>query len=183
MRAYFLMTVAALALAGCQSEAEKRAAATGEVEAANASAAEVSGLVKAAAAKNKIEPGKWQVSLKIDKVETASGDTDQALKLAKALERDTAECRTSEQLKPFDVSKLEKVAGTCTFARMVAKGGKVDADVTCKRDGAPDTHILISGTTSPTGFDVRTENRTGTPGQPGYSLVQMSTRGKRLGGC
>ena len=93
------------------------------------------------------------------------------------------EMSVNELAEPFDISKLEKVAGTCTFARMTSKGGRVNADVLCKRDGAPDTRLLINGTTGPTGFDVKTENRTGAAGQPGYSLVRMRTSGKRIGGC
>jgi hypothetical protein len=183
MRAAFALALILPALSACQSPEEKRAAETGEIEVANASTDEVSDLLAAAAPKTAVKPGLWKAQLKIESIDVGTGDSARQLELAKALERDATECKTAEQLKPFDVSKLEEAAGTCTFTRYVSKGGKVDAEIRCGKENAPATRILINGTSSPTGFDVGIENRTGTAGQPGYSLVKMRSTGTRLGEC
>jgi hypothetical protein len=184
MRGFFLAAVAALALTGCQSAEEKRAAETGEIDVANASTGQVSRLIKAASAKTAVKPGLWKAELHIEAVDVGTGgDSAAQLQMAKGLERNTTECRTAEQLKPFDIAKLEQVAGECSFAHYVAKGGKVDAEIHCKKGDAPETVILVNGTTSTIGFDVVTQNRTGTAGQPGYSLVRMRSTGARMGEC
>jgi hypothetical protein len=184
MRAIIVLGAAALTLSACQSAEEKRAAETGEIEVTNAKTDQVSRLIKAAAPKTAVRPGLWKAQLDIEAVDVGpGGDNAKQLELARSLERDTTECRTAEQLKPFDVEKLEKAAGECTFVRYVAKGGKVDARIECAKPNAPSTTIEIRGTTSATGFAVTTENRTGTAGQPGYSLLRMRTTGTRVGEC
>lgn len=184
MRAILVLGTAALALSACQSAEEKHAAETGEIEVANAQTAQVSKLIKAAAPKVAAKPGLWKAELRIEAVDVGpGGDNAGQLALAKKLERDATECKTAEQLKPFDIAKLEKAAGECTFVRYVAKDGKVDADIRCKKPNGPVTALRINGTSSPTGFDVGIENRTGTAGQPGYSLVRMRSTGTRVGEC
>lgn len=185
MRACLLPVLAAFALAGCQSAAEKQAAATGEIHAANASTKEVAGLIKAAAEKNAAQPGLWQASLKIDAVDLGgAGDDAAQLQAAKALERDSRECRSADQLKPVDVTKLEQAAGgECVFERYDMAGGRIDAQVVCRKGQGRETHVAIHGTTSPTGFDVATENRSGKPGERGYALIKLRSSGKRLGAC
>jgi len=184
MRATIVLALAALALAGCQSAEEKRAAETGEIDVTNAPTDQVSKLIKAATLKAAVQPGLWKAELRIETVDVGPGaDNAKQLELAKRLERDATECKTAEQLKPFDIEKLEKAAGKCTFIRYVAKGGKVDAKIQCTKPDAPATAILINGTTSATGFDVTTENKTGVSGEPGYSLLRMRTTGTRVGAC
>jgi len=184
MRATIVLAATALALAGCQSAEEKHAAETGEIDVTNAPTDQVAKLIKAAAPKTAVKPGLWKAELRIEAVDTGPGaDNARQLDLAKRLERDATECRTAEQLKPFDIAKLETAAGKCTFIRYTAKGGKVDAKIQCTKPNAPATTILINGTTAATGFDVTTENKTGVAGRPGYSLVRMHTTGTRVGEC
>jgi hypothetical protein len=184
MRAIWALAMIVPALSACQSAEEKRAAETGEIEVTNAPTDQVSKLIKAAAPKTAVKPGLWKAELRIEAVDTGPGsDQAQQLALAKRLERDATECKTAEQLKPFDIEKLEKAAGKCTFIRYVAKGGKVDAKIQCSKPNAPATAILINGTSSATGFDVTIDNQTGAAGQPGYSLVKMRSIGTRVGEC
>ena len=184
MRAIIVLGTVALVLAGCQSAEEKRAAETGEIEVANAKTGQVARLIKAAAPKTAVKPGLWKSALRIEAVDVGTGgDSAKQLELAKGLERDATECKTAEQLKPFDISRLEKAVGECIFIRFASKGGKVDAKIQCTKPTAPLTTILINGTTSAEGFDVVTENRTGVAGQPGYSLVKMRSTGTRVGEC
>ncbi|MDV3459167.1 DUF3617 family protein [Sphingomonas sp. HF-S4] len=184
MRATIVLAATAFALSACQSAAEKHAAETGEIDATNAKADEVAGLIKAASAKTAVKPGLWKATLAIEAVDVGPGaDNARQLEIAKRLERDSTECRTAEQLKPFDIDKLEKAAGECTFIRYVAKGGKVDARIQCSKPNAPVTTIEITGTSTATGFDVVTQNKSGVAGQAGYSLVRMRSTGTRVGEC
>lgn len=184
MRAIIVLGAAALALSACQSAAEKRAAETGEIDVTEASTDQVSKLIKAAAPKTAVKPGLWKAELRIETVDTGpDSDNARQLALAKRLERATTECKTAEQLKPFDIEKLEEAAGKCTFIRYVSKGGKVDAKIQCSKPNAPATAILINGTTSATGFDVAIDNQTGAAGRPGYSRVRMRSTGTRVGEC
>ncbi|UZK65812.1 DUF3617 domain-containing protein [Sphingomonas sp. M1-B02] len=180
MRASVL--IAALALAGCQSAEEKHAADTGEIKVVNADIDQVAGLLKAAAPKTAVKPGLWKAELRIEDVQAGANSAAQ-LRAAKALERTTTECRTAEQLKPFDIEKLEKAAGTCTFLRFNSGAGQVDAHIKCSKFEAPVTEIFIKGTTSSTQFDVATENRSGVAGQPNYAVVKMRSTGTRVGDC
>ncbi len=183
MRVIILLGTA-LALSACQSAEEKRAADTGEIEVTDAPTDQVSRLIKAAAPKTAVTPGLWKAELRIESVDTGPGsDNAQQLALAKRLERDATECKTAEQLKPFDIEKLENAAGKCTFIRYVAKRGKVDAKIQCTKPDAPATAILINGTTSASGFDVAIDNQTGAAGRPGYSRVRMRSIGTRVGEC
>ncbi|WP_404336706.1 DUF3617 domain-containing protein [Sphingomonas sp. MMS12-HWE2-04] len=182
MRVFALALI--LTLAACQSAAEKHAAETGEINVTNASADEVAGLIKAASAKNAAKPGEWKAELRIEAVEAASGDNAAQLQMAKSLEKSATECRTAEQLRPFEVNKLERAAGgACTFLRYTAIGGKVAAQIECKKPNAPVTTIAINGTSSATAFDVVTENVSGAKGQPGYSRVRLRSTGTRIGEC
>ncbi|MBB5711723.1 DUF3617 domain-containing protein [Sphingomonas xinjiangensis] len=181
-----LLAVATLALSACQSAAEKRAAETGEIDATNATTEEVSKLIQIAQPKAAMTPGKWTLALRVVSTDlsalssAARGTQEQAIK---ALERNSTACRTKDELKPIDLSQLEKVAGTCTYPRYQSKGGKLDAVIECKKDGAPDTVLHAVGTTGPNGFDVKLDQKTGAPGQAGYIALTLQATGKRVGAC
>lgn len=186
MRGCFLVATAALLLAGCESAAMKKAAQTGEIDVTDASTEEVSELIKAAQPKAAMTPGKWTLGLRVVKSDLSAlpaatrGVQEQAIK---ALERSSTACRTKDELKPVDLAQLEKVAGTCTYPRYQAKGGKLDAVIECKKDGAPDTVLHATGTTGANGFDVTLDQKTGAPGQAGYLALTLRASGKRVGSC
>jgi len=181
-----LLALATLALSACQSAEEKRAAETGEIDATNASTEEVSTLIKAAQPKAAMVPGKWTLALRVTSADLSRvpaatrGAQEQAVK---GIERASTACRTKEELKPIDLSQLEKVAGSCTYPRYQSKGGKLDAVIACKKEGAPDTVLHASGTSGPNGFDVTLNQKTGAPGQAGYIALTLRATGKRIGAC
>ena len=181
-----LLALTALALSACQSAEEKRAAETGEIDATDATTEEVSTLIKAAQPKAAMTPGKWTLALRVASTDlsglpaSARAAQEQAIK---GLERASTACRTKDELKPIDLSQLEKVAGSCTYPRYQSKGGKLDAVIACKKEGAPDTVLHASGTTGPNGFDVTLDQKTGSPGQAGYIALTLRATGKRVGAC
>ena len=186
MRAYWLVAGAALALSACQSAEEKRAAATGEIEAANATMEEVTALTKAARPKSQLQPGIWQTQLRVVSTDLSAYPEgparDAQLAAIKSQERSATGCRSVADLKPFDIGNIEKVAGTCVFPRYIQKGGKLDVEIQCG-EGATRTVMLATGALSPTGYDVTIDQHTGTPGAPGYLGLKLQAKGTRVAAC
>ena len=107
MRAAIL--IAALALAGCQSAAEKHAAQTGEIETTNASMDEISGLLDAAQSRNGMKPGLWNVTLAVESSDFSmlpADSRDAQLAALKRQERNTTKCATDDELKTIDIEDL-----------------------------------------------------------------------------
>ncbi|WP_448662152.1 DUF3617 domain-containing protein [Sphingomonas sp. CJ20] len=186
MRTTMLLSATALLLAGCQSAAEKQAAETGEIHVTDVDTDQVSRLIKAARAKTAVQPGQWRQQIRILSADI-DADTPEAQKAQQdAIQRqsqDTTACRTEKDLKPLDLEKLEKVAGTCRFARYDLAKGRINADLTCKKEGSLATRILAAGTSTPTGFDILLEQQSGTKGAPGFVAFKVQAKGTRLGAC
>lgn len=186
MRAYWLVAGAALTLSACQSAEEKRAAATGEIEAANATMEEINVLTKAARPKSKLEPGIWQTELRVLSTDLSAypegAARDAQLTAIKGQERTATGCRSANDLKPFDIDNLEKVAGTCVFPRYIQKGGKLDVEIQCG-EGATRTVMIATGTLTPAGYDVTIDQHSGTPGAEGYLGLKLQAKGTRTGSC
>lgn len=186
MRATIVVGLAALALAGCQSEAEKRAAETGEIQATNATAGEVAGLMRAAAEKRAMKPGEWRLQVQVVSAETSEGPMaadDPKMALLKGQERNVAGCREAKDLKPLDLDQLEKVAGECRFAHYTLTGGKLDAAFECTQTNGNKMAMTARGTTAPERFDVTLDQKSGTPGSENYVALELRATGTRLGEC
>jgi uncharacterized protein YceK len=183
MRASVLVFPAVLLLAGCQSAAERQAAETGEIDVANASMEQVSALTKAARAKQAMQPGTWESGTELVAADFAAGPShDAQMEAAAKIPRHAVKCQTAADLAPVDITMLEKVGGSCTFPRYVQKGGKIDVQIECAKDGAKTT-LLYKGTMGKDAYDVAVEQNSGAPGQAGYAAVKMRVYGKRLGLC
>jgi len=186
MRAIIVFGAAALALAGCQSPEEKRAAETGQIEVANASADEVSRLMRAAQPKLAMKPGEWRFELRVLSAETGAGplaEGDAKLASLRQQERTIVGCRAEKDLKPIDLEQLEKVAGECTFPRYSLARGKLEAQIECEQPSGAATRMTARGTTSSDGFAVTLDQRSGTPGAEDYVALKLQARGRRLGEC
>jgi hypothetical protein len=184
MRALLLLS--ALALAGCQSPAERRAAETGEIDVRNGSMQQVSGLLKAARTKFDMQPGKWDIAMQVvsaDLSAFAGPEREAQMEAVKRQERHGVKCQTAADLKPLDVDNLEKVAGTCTFPRYIQRGGKIDVEIHCAQPNGPQSVVLANGTMTRTAFDVTIDQKSGDKGQPGYAAFRLRATGKRLGLC
>ncbi|MEP9357642.1 DUF3617 family protein [Sphingomonas sp. KR3-1] len=179
-----LLLVGALALAGCQSAAERQAAATGEVDVQNASMKEVSGLTKAARSKPLMQPGTWESGTQLLSADFAPGaNYDAQMASAKQAVRHAVKCQTASDLAPIDISNLEKVAGSCTFPRYVQKGGKVDIEIQCTQANGSRTRLVYTGTMAKQGYDVTVDQKTGEKGSADYAAVRLRVYGKRIGLC
>jgi hypothetical protein len=107
---------------------------------------------------------------------------DAQLKAIKGQEREANGCRTADDLKPFDIDNLEKVAGTCVFPRYNQAGGRLDIEIHCG-EGAQKTRLLVSGTLSKTAYDVTIDQTTGAPGAANYLGLKLRATGSRTGNC
>lgn len=186
MRATIALALTAIALAGCQSAEEKRAAETGDIEATDASAADISRLMNAAQAKRAMKPGEWQQQVQIVSAEGSSGPLaadDPQMAVLKRQERSASGCRKAEELKPLDLDKLEKVAGECRFSRYSLVGGKLNVAFECTQQNGNKLAMTATGTSTPEAFDVTLDQKSGTPGAAGYSAVKLRATGTRLGDC
>lgn len=186
MRATIVLALAALALASCQSAEEKLAAETGNIQVTDASAAEISGLMRAAQEKRAMKPGEWQLQVQVLSAETSAGplaDGDPKMAQLKQQERNVAGCREAKDLKPLDLDQLQKVAGECRFSRYSLVGGKLDAAFECTQQNGMKMAMTANGTTAPEGFDVTLDQKSGTPGGADYVALKLRASGKRLGEC
>ncbi|MBX3565292.1 MAG: DUF3617 family protein [Sphingomonas sp.] len=185
MRAYFL--VAALALAGCQSADERRAAETGEVQITNASMNDVTRLTKAARPKTLMQPGEWRTALHVVAADLSAipegPARDRQMAAIKEQERNAQKCATADDLKPLNIDNLEQVTGaSCTFPHYIQAGGKLDAEIHCG-DGANRTVLVATGTLSQTRYDVTIQQTTGAKGAANYLGLTLRAEGERTGNC
>jgi hypothetical protein len=184
MKMRAILLVGALALASCQSAAERQAAATGEIEVSNASMKEVSGLTKAARARQAMQPGTWESGTELVSADFGPGPEHDAQMVAAAkIPRHAVKCQTATDLAPVDITMLEKIGGTCTFPRFVQKAGKIDVEIQCAQPGGATTTLLYKGTMGKDAYNVDVQQNSGVKGQPGYAAVRMRVYGKRLGLC
>lgn len=186
MHRYLLAGMAALALAGCQSAAEKHAAETGEVDVADVSVDSLSRVLKAARAKTGLQPGIWETRMHIVSADLSAFQGEDRAAQEESLrrqERQGSNCRKAEELKPLDIRNLEQVAGECHVVRYVARGGKLDANIRCSKDGGTPTMVLASGTMTPTAFDVAIAQETGRQGDPDHVAIRLQATGRRTGSC
>lgn len=183
MKMRAILLAGTLVLAGCQSAAERQAAATGEVDLTNAPMQDVAKITKAARAKQSMQPGTWESGTELVSADFAAGPShDAQMEAAAKIPRHAVKCQTASDLAPVDITMLEKVGGNCTFPHYVQKGGKIDVQIECEKDGARTT-LLYKGTMGKDAYDVAVEQNSGQPGQPGYAAVKMRVYGKRLGLC
>lgn len=185
MRSFWIVAGAALALSGCQSADEKRAAETGEIEVSNASMEQITGLTEAARAKTQLQPGVWQTALEVVSADISGLPESQRegqLQAIKKLERSATGCRSAKELKPLDLASIEKLAGVCTFPRYIQKAGKMDVEIHCG-EGAGKTVLVAAGTYGPAGYDVTIDQTTGAPGAAEYLGLKLRAKGTRTGAC
>lgn len=182
MRAFLLF--GALALAGCQSAAERHAAETGEIEVRDASMKEVAGLTRAAHSKMLMQPGTWQSGTEIVSADFAPGpDREAQMDAVNKQRRNAVKCQTASDLKPLDIENLEKVAGSCTFPHFTQKGGRIDVEIQCTQASGAKTRLLYNGTMGKDAYDVTVDQLSGAKGEPGYAAIRMRVYGKRIGLC
>jgi hypothetical protein len=187
MRVSLLALSAAIALAGCNNgpSTAESAAKTGDIRLENATAEEVVKQVAAAQDKNKIQPGEWENSVQIVAAEmpgVPEAMRKQVEAETKKAPQVTKECKKAEDAKAMDFSRLAPAAQGCTFPKYVAAGGKIDANMECKGPAGL-IQMTITGTQSPTAYDITMTQSQAMPGATGQSKMTLKASGKRIGEC
>ena len=168
-----LPLVAGLVLAGCNSKPG--------VEAKNESAESVA--KKVADSGLKPRPGRWQSTMKIEKMEMpgmppqAQGALQQSLASAKTF----TTCLTAEQVNKPNAEFFGSHGSGCTYQHFTMAGGTIDAEMTCNR--APmQMHMTMQGTYSTENYSIRVNNQ----GEiaPGKTMsTTMAVDSHRVGDC
>jgi len=163
---------AALALAGCGKK--------DDVSLQNAS---VETVAKTAQNAVKIQPGQWEISFAIDKMEMPGMPAGASERMKQT--QKTSTCITPEQAaKPAGDLFAGKGSGDCKFDTFTMDGGKMNATMSCQRPGTPGTSkTVMSGTYGSTEFSNEvTSTMSGMPG--GQTMTMHATSsGHRVGEC
>lgn len=165
--------VAVLALAGCKKTV---------VDVKDAKPGDVARQV--AASDLKPEPGRWEGSFKMEKMEVA-GLPPQAQEAMQRMASQQAKpyvtCLTREELDKPNAGFFGGENSGCTYEHFTMAGGAIDAKMTCAR-GPGKVTTGLSGTYSPTSFAITS---TATGDMPGGHAMTARVRidSHRVGEC
>jgi hypothetical protein len=167
------------------------AACGGSEPAVKAENASIDQVAKAAQDAVKMQPGQWQTQIKFVSVDVPGMPKAQAdmmgQQMAKMSEQTHETCITPEMVsKPPSEMFGGKAGSSCTYEKFELAGGKVDAVMTCKPQGAGEMKASTTGTMSSTSYDLTSETTmSGMPGLPGGGTMTSKTQiiGKRIGDC
>jgi hypothetical protein len=167
-----IVAIFALALGACSK---------GGVTAKNESAESVA--KKVAASDLKPNPGRWQTTMKIEKMDMPgmTPQMQESLKKSSAMAQSIYTCLTPEQVNRPDAGFFGAHQSGCTYQHFTMAGGQIDAELTCNR-GAVQMHMTMQGTYSPDSYSVRVINQ-GEMG-PGRTMsTTMAMEAHRVGNC
>ena len=166
-----ILAISALALGACSK---------GGVEAKNESAESVA--KKVAASDVKPNPGRWQTTMKLEKMEMPgmTPQMQEQLKRASAMSKDIVTCLTPEQVNRPNAGFFGAQESGCTYQHFTMAGGNIDAEMTCNR-GAMQMHMTMQGTYSPDSYNIRVTNQGDMGGRPMSTTMAMEAR--RVGEC
>ena len=169
-----LLTAVAL-ISACSKEPE--------VEAKNASVAEVAEQVAASGSAVKMKAGKWQTTAKVESVDGLSGPAADAMKqaMANAPVQSFEVCMTEADVNKPSGDMFNKSMQNCTYDRFTMGGGKLDAKMTCTMNGQSVVSTL-DGTFGAERYTVVSNTEME---QPGVGKITTRTRmeSKRIGDC
>lgn len=176
-----LLLLCPLALAACGGSGPA-------VKAENASIDQVA---KATQDAVKIQPGQWQTQIKVVSIDVPGMPKAQAdmmtQQMAKMSETVTETCVTPEMVsKPPSEMFGGKAGAGCTYEAYELVGGKLNAVMTCKPQGAGEMKATTTGTLTSTSYDLSSETAmSGMQGMPGGGKMTSKTQiiGKRVGDC
>lgn len=172
------LLAAALPLAACNNQPA--------VSVQNASVGEVADKVaEAHASGNLVNPGKWVTTVAVEEM-TMPGMPPQAAAQMKAVMGGThtvQSCLTPEEVKQPKAGFFGAAEKDCRYDHFTMAGGKIDAALTCTRNGT--TQIMqMAGTYSPDAYSmVVTTSSTGGTGPSAGMKMRMRSEAKRLGAC
>lgn len=175
-RASIIATAAAmLALAGCSGERK--------VDERNASTADVA--KKVADAGIKLQPGRWELSMKLTRfeVEGLPPEAKKAMEGIFASGRTFASCLTQEEADKPDGKFFGQESNDCKYDSFTMGDGKIDAKMTCRdKSGGGETRMTMAGTYSADTYNMAMTMRGSAP--DGKTMdMGMDLTSRRVGEC
>lgn len=165
MRAFCLLVVPALTIAGCSNEKT--------VTATNASVEEVQNQVAAAGGAISMKPGQWEGTASV-KMPTAGGQT--ATQPIKA-------CITEDQVKPGSNPFAGQLGQGCKYDHFKMDGGKIDAAMTCDIQGMK-MKTAVNGEFTPESYKINsTSEASGGPAGAAGMKTETVIEARRTGDC
>jgi hypothetical protein len=171
--AALIMAVAALALSGCGEKAG--------VEAKNESAESVAN--KVAASNIKPRPGRWESSMRLEKMGVAGlpPQAKDAMARQQGMTQTFSSCLTPEQAERPNGGFFQKGASGCTYDRFTMAGGRVDGEMTCKQGSGPQK-VRMNGSYSEDSYNIAIASEGEM--QPGMKMsMAMTISARRTGEC
>jgi hypothetical protein len=167
-----MAAIAALSLAGCKKEA---------VVARNESAQSVAN--KVAASDIRLQPGRWESTMKIEKMDVPNMPAQARAMMDKQMNisQTFATCLTPEQAAKPAAGFFQKGAQGCKYDHFVMAGGRIDSAMTCDIGGHRMT-MAMAGTYGDSNYDIRvTSHAEMQPGMPMTTTTSIESR--RVGDC
>lgn len=182
MRLLFLVTGAAVLLAGCGKSEPT-------VKARDATAGEVAEKVREAGADQSIvRPGLWESKVTIDQLDMP-GVPPEMLQRMKAMMAERQEhsfqtCLTAEDVKRPKEDFFAGKNNECRYDNFTMGGGKIDAVMHCGKGGASQT-MQMAGTYSPDSYQMQmsTKSEPAKGQEAGAMSMQMRVQANRIGEC
>ena len=165
-------TLAALSLSACKKEG---VVAKDESVESVAKKVDESGI--------KPQPGRWESSVKIGKMDLPGlpPQAKEAMGKQMGATQTFASCLTPEQAAKPDAGFFQAGAKDCKYDSFVMAGGKIDAAMTCDRGGQT-LKMTMAGTYSETSYDIEVKSQGEV--QPGMPMsMEMSIASHRAGEC
>lgn len=164
--------VAALSLAACKKEA---------VVAKDESVESVAKKVEAANLKP--APGRWEASMKFEKMDIPNmpPQAKEAMNKQMNVSQTFASCLTPEEANKPNGSFFQKGAENCKYEHFVMADGKIDAAMVCKERNTQ-VKMTMAGSYSTDQYDMHVTSQGEM--QPGMPMsVSMSISARRTGAC
>jgi uncharacterized protein YceK len=137
-----LVLPAVLALSGCGGEKSATAASEGAS----------SDVGKAADAGLKLNPGRWESTMKLTKIEIADMPPEAKAAMSEVLRKEQkfATCLSKEEAEKPGAKFFGQGDAGCTFDTLTMSGGKIDAKMTCNSKAGPQTMTMAGSYTADT---------------------------------
>jgi hypothetical protein len=128
-------------------------------------------------------PGRWQGTLRMEKMEMPGmpPQAQQALDTAMGQEKTYFTCLTPEQAAKPDARFFQKAAEGCTYEKFTMADGKIDAVMNCQPGKGP-TRMAMNGTYGADLYDLKI-NGSGEMAKGMTMNITMAVTSRRVGEC
>lgn len=138
---------------------------------------------KVAASEVKPRPGRWESSMKLARMDMPGMPPQMKEAMSKRMgtAQTFATCLTPEEAAKPEAGFFQKGASGCKYDHFVMSGGRIDAAMTCERQGRG-MKATMQGSYGEDVYDITVKSQTEM--QPGVPMaMEMSIASRRTGDC